>query len=161
MIYLKIFGGISLIISSFQLYKRAIRRENSKLEQLDAYMRLIQYIRNNIEYYLLPINKILDNCDNKIISKCLNAPPNLSISNLSQLYYSSDILFSDDIARIIEGFCTSFGNTYKNEQITMCEVVYKRLIEEKAKLLSETKNKNKVRFAISLAAPLLIIILLI
>ena len=66
MIIYKMIGSASVIISALVIYLEIQRYEKLKLKQINSYILLIEYIKNQIECFLLPIDTIILNCNKEI-----------------------------------------------------------------------------------------------
>ena len=157
----KILGGVSLLSASLFCYVGSIKKDKHKIEQIDAYIMLVEYIKDNVECYLLPIDRILDSCDKDIIKGCIGSSEYISTRSTSELYKVADIVLPRNISAEIERFCTRFGLSYKEEQVRMCSDLLRRLNDSKIEITNEATKSRKIKFALTITVPLFFILLFI
>ena len=160
MTVIKLCGAVSLFAASIICYFELAKREKDQIRQLDAYIKLIQYIKENVEYYLLPINSILRACESSVLREC-SGREDIDIKDLNDLYESSLLIVPDEAQKYISDFCASFGKAYKDDQVKLCGDYINKLTDIRDELINEVKNRRKIRFAVTMCAPLFLILLLI
>ncbi len=160
MIILKLCGGVSLFAASMICYSELAKRDKDIIRQLDAYIMLIQYIKENVKYYLLPINSILRSCESSVLREC-SGRGDIEVNDLNDLYERSVLFVPDEAQKYIRDFCTSFGRAYKDDQVKLCGEYINKLTDIRDELINEVKNRSKIRFAMTMCAPLFLILLLI
>lgn len=160
MIILKLCGAVSLFAASIICYSELTKRDKVQIRQLDAYIKLIQYIKENVECYLLPINSILRSCESSVLREC-SGWKDIEMKDLIDLYEGSVLFVPDEAQKYIRDFCTSFGRAYKDDQVKLCGDYINKLTNIRDELINEVKNRRKIRFAMTMCAPLFLILLLI
>ena len=148
---MKIVGCILIFLSSLlcsYYYEKGLKKKSENLEEIIC---LISFIKNKIEYFSIPINKILleYNTKNKLIQQLINSR-NLDSSN-----------FDKQTENEINTFISTIGNGYKKEEVALCDYNIKLFSQKLSKIKSENPNKIKVFRAISLFVGISIIILLV
>ena len=149
---MKILGSILILcacISSSLFYEK---KQKEKIEALINCCDFIKYIKSQIEFFLLPLDKIyLSYKDkNEYINKfiCGNYDENISI-------------FDKDDFEILKNFFSSIGKGMKKNEISLCEYVISELEKNIEKKKAEYPNKIKVFRIMALFFGFCIVILLI
>ncbi len=148
---MKIIGCALILISSIlcaYFYENGLKAKISKLEELIAF---ITYIKNKIEYFSVPINKIYEQYENK----------SDFINNLITNQSLEGVSFDKGTNNAINEFFCSLGNGYKKEQIALCEYNIGLFNEKVQALKTEYPSKTKVFRSMSLFTGISTIILLI
>ncbi|MBO5715138.1 MAG: hypothetical protein J6S23_01940 [Clostridia bacterium] len=161
MIISKLIGGVIITICSLKVYSEIQKFQKKRIKQINAFIELIEYIKNQIECFLLPIDTIINNCDADLLKDCGIQKGIKNCSSLKNLISSVTFYCDDEAIDIIWQFAENFGHNYSREQIIACEHYKNELIKIKdAELEKEVKNK-RVQLAIFLSISFSIIILLI
>ena len=118
--------------------------EKKKISRTAALISVISYIRNQIELYASPIEKILMSCRKELLSE-------LGVENdptsLSELFEESD----KECERILSDFERSFGKGYRSDQVKLCDSTVSELERVKRALEESYPSKKRTAFALSLA----------
>lgn len=160
MIIFKAIGGVSVVISAIIFYLEIQRYEKTKIDQLDAYISLIEYIKNQIQCYMLPIDRILYSCDKKILNRC-GMQEGTRIKNIEDILLNSNIYLDEECTDEIIRFSKGFGTSYKSEQINSCNICRDQLIRYREASKEKNKKDQKVNLSLCLCASLSIILFLI
>ena len=145
MITYKVLGACGVIACGLWFHCMRERYQNKKLGQLQAYIKLFAYVKNQIECYMLPMDKILIGCNKKILSDCGYTYPSVP-RTIEEILNRSVIYMDDYIKEKIEAFAKGFGNGYLNEQIKQCEGFIGELRECYDNLKSERKVSQLSHF---------------
>ena len=161
MILYKIAGVCAILTSGLIVYIESQKYENKKLNQLDAYITLIDYIKNQVECFLLPIDEIICKCDILLLNRCGITEGIEKVKTIEDIVAASELYIDQDALSLIDKFAKEYGRAYRAEQVRSC-VFYK---EELLKIYNNNKKSNdeqkKVRLAISLCVSFSIILILI
>jgi hypothetical protein len=141
-------------LCSFFMNQSAI----AKCEQIDAIIRFLRYVRNQVECYSLPSNEILALCDSALLERCgfYNC---FGEGSFEKLAYDCDI-YDVECARIVREFLCGFGKSYREEQIKECERYIAELEERRDRLFAELPKKKKVNSVLCIASALCVGIML-
>ena len=159
MLLYKFSGGMSLLISALLIYLQSRNYTHKKIKQIDAFISLIEYIKNQIECYMIPIDRILMTCSEDLISTCgldTNAHP----SNLIELMDLAVFYIDDQSIDVLYKFANDFGLAYKDEQIRACEQGIKELSKAKERISDKDSKDKKVHLAICLCVSFSLILIL-
>ncbi len=157
----KIFGSGSLILSALIMYLEMQRYEKLKLGQINSFILLIEYIKNQIECFLLPIDKILQGCSSDMIESCGIKADYKKAEKLQDLIDKTEFYCNNECIELIKQFAKDFGQGYMQEQLRLCDYYSGELIKEREKLKEKSIKERKLRLALCLCASLSLILLLI
>lgn len=148
---MKILGCALIFVSSLlcsYFYEKNIKKKIDTLEEL---VDLISLIKNKIEYFSEPINKIFLEYNTK----------NTFIKNLLESKETAVTYFDQEIQKQVSRFFSEIGNGYKKEQIALCDYNIQLLNNKLTKIKNEYPNKIKIFRSIALFVGISIIILLV
>lgn len=148
---MKILGCALIFVSSLlcsYFYEKNIKKKIDTLEEL---VDLISLIKNKIEYFSEPINKIFLEYNTK----------NTFIKNLLESKETAITYFDQEIQKQVSRFFSEIGNGYKKEQIALCDYNIQLLNNKLTKIKNEYPNKIKIFRSIALFVGISIIILLV
>lgn len=157
----KIVGSGSIIISAIVLYFEMQKFEKQKINQITAYILLIEYIKNQIECFLLPIDIIIHNCSKNIIDNCRINIDYTKVENLEELIMSAEFYCNAESIDLIKQFAKDFGQGYMQEQLRSCDYYRTELIKQRDHLKEKSTKEKKLRFALCLCASFSLILLLV
>ena len=157
----KIVGSGSIIISAIVLYFEMQKFEKQKINQITAYILLIEYIKNQIECFLLPIDIIIHNCSKNIIDNCGINIDHTKVENLEELIMSAEFYCNAESIDLIKQFAKDFGQGYMQEQLRSCDYYRTELIKQRDHLKEKSTKEKKLRFALCLCASFSLILLLV
>ncbi len=161
MLLYKLIGSVGIVASALIMYFEMQKYEKLKLNQINAFVLLIEYIKNQIECYLLPIDAIIHNCDIELIRACGINQNNQNAKNLDDLI-SSIIFYCDkESADIIKQFAHDFGQSYIGEQLRFCDYYKNELLKQRDKIKEKGLKEQKVKLVLCLCASFSLILLLI
>ena len=132
---------------------------SANCEQVEALIRFIRYVRNQVDFYALPASEILKNCDEELFLGCglYNVPKELSFETLA----SECNIYDKECERIARDFFCGFGRCYREEQVRECERCIAMLEERRSVLFEQLPKKKKVNNTVCIASALCVGILLI
>lgn len=157
MLLFKLIGAILLGLSggmiAYELNKNATRA----LLQTEAFCRLLNHIRSQVECFALPIVDILSTADIELLRECgytgKDAP-----TSLSKLYEGTHWRDSRT-EMIIRRFSDEFGKSYRAEQVGRCSYYLSLLEERKRTAERELPAKKKLYLTLCTSASLAVLIL--
>ena len=131
---------------------------SAKCEQVEALIKFLRYIRNQVDFYALPASEILEDCENELFLGCglYNIPKELSFEKLAD---ECDI-YDKESEKIVKEFFCGFGRCYREEQIRECERCIASLEERRAELFMQLPKKKKINNTLCIASALCLGILL-
>ena len=156
----KFVGAGSILMSALLMYFEMQSYQKKRANQLDAFLSLIEYVKNQVECYMLPIDAIILSCDKKLLERC-GVDIAREYKTLEEMIEHTDFYLENDALKIILEFVKDFGVRYRSEQIISCKRYYDLLIKEREKLKEKNTKERKVRLALCLSISFSIILLLI
>jgi hypothetical protein len=101
MIIYKLIGSAGLVASGIWFYFIREKFQKRKELQFSAYIKLISYIKNQIECYMLPIDAIIAECDIELLSECgsVNRASTLVDFLDNSTFYIDEDVYYEDIKR--------------------------------------------------------------
>ena len=158
MIIYKLIGSAGLVASGIWFY--FIREKFQKIKELQfsAYIKLISYIKNQIECYMLPIDTIIAECDIELLSECGSVS---RASTLVDFLDNSTFYIDEDVIRLLYDFAEDFGLKYYNEQIKTCDRYINELNKSREVYLNQRAKDKKLSLAICLSISFSLILILI
>lgn len=128
--------------------------------QLSGYIDLLQYIKQSIECYLLPIDRIIASLDKDILIRCgINREGDYN--GLAQLINNANFYIDSESIAILISFANNFGNSYSKDQIELCSRTIDKLQMQLEKLKNKAEKENKIRLTLSVSISASIVLLLI
>ena len=161
MILYKIVGSGSIIVSALIVYLEIQKYEKLKIKQVDSYISFIEYIKNQIECFLLPIDVIIHNCNEDIIKACGIKADYKKAEKLDDLLQTAVFYCDEDCINLIKQFSSDFGQGYMKAQLHSCDYYRAELIKQRDKLKEKSTKDKKLRFTLCLCSAFSLIILLI
>ena len=161
MIIYKVIGGGSIIVSALIVYLELQRYESIKERQINSFILLIEYIKNQIECFLLPIDVVIRNCNEELIKNCGINIDYKNLKTLEALISSADFYCNGECIDIIKQFSKDFGQGYLGEQLRLCDYYRGELIKQRDKLKEKGAKDKKLKLALCLSASFSLILLLI
>lgn len=164
MIFLKLIGCAILIFSGVAGGFFLNRQANLGIVQSRAMMTLIGYIKNSIECFSKPLPRILHEIKNDralegIFEECGYAEGVYPLA-LSELCGDRNV-YSKEADEVFSSFLRDFGQSYRDEQVKLCESVEKKLEEILKKSKDELLSKKKLNLSLCVSGSLIAVILFI
>ena len=145
---LKLAGGAAVMISCAMASSYAVSVEKRKIEQLETFISLIKHVRNQIDCYSMPVEKIL--AMGSEFLKRLGVED--GTSDFSRLLSECKIECGEDCKKILYTFSENLGKGYREHQVKMCDGTLSELEDIRKRLLAAYPSKKKIAFALCFAA---------
>jgi hypothetical protein len=154
---IKLGGGLFLVLSGVVSALSLCRYCRRRLDTLDGFISLIQYIKGQVECYARPIGDILDTLPPEILRDC-NCP--VGATSLDELIEESRIYLDRDTLRLLTAFSGEFGSIFREEQTRRCEHYVARLRERRELIASRISGEMRSGAAMCIGLSLCLLILL-
>lgn len=154
---LKLFGSLCLLMAGTLAAHTCARYEKQKLSVLDAWITLIDTIREEIDCYLLPLDDILASIDRTLILDCMCAK---TAPSLEDLLRSSLLYLEPEAKRLISSFVREIGKSNREEQVRRCSYYVTGLQNVRERMKGELSGKIRVGSTLSLGIAAAVTILL-
>lgn len=155
---LRVIGGGFIVASCIAMYHCFKYAERERIETIKAFSVLVKYIRDKIELYSMPIDKILESCRESIVSR-LGVEG--KVSSVGELLSGCGAEWGEECDRILKDFAESFGKSYREQQITLCEITASALDEQRKRMEKEYSARRKTVAALLAAVGGMIFIALL
>jgi len=129
------------------------------LEITEGAIKLLRYIRTQIDCYSKPIEKILSECPREIYLECgyiKNDTPR-TLSEIVTAMSRSD----SGVYKVMSEFCAEFGKSYRAEQVKLCDRYIEELSEMRASASQVLPMRKKLNSTLCISGAAAIVILLI
>lgn len=160
MLIYRMLGGVCLVSSGLWVYFIRDKFQKRKCIQLDAYINLLKYIKNQVECYMKPIDSILSSCSCELLSLCGISSLG-SMSSLEQMLENTSFYIDDDAIDVLYRFSKDYGKGYLDEQIKSCEKYTKELEELRTVYYEKRRKDKKLSLAISISISLSLFLILL
>ncbi len=139
---IKTVGIILLIVGGFLLTASLNKRSADKLANIEAWIDLLSYIKNQVDLFSLPISELLHSCKTEQLRACgyrqCRKP-----TDISDLIANTDHC-DEDVKRIIESFAKDFGKSYRSEEVKRCEFYISELDRHRKIMKEQLPTKKKL-----------------
>lgn len=163
MIIYKILGGVLIVASSITVCVQGHRYEARRLSQIKAYIDLLGYVKNQIECYLQPIDRIVAWADPALLRRCgIDVDAQRNANCVGGALLAPDMIYGGScLCESLERFLREFGASYSEEQVRSCERYIAELSEEYKKLKEKQRGEARLRLTILVSASLSLVLMLI
>ena len=155
----KLLGACGVAISGLVFVKETLAYDKLKISQADAYIGLIEYIKNQVECYNIPIDKIIESSDRDNLNKC--GALNTGYKTVADVVNAANMYIDEEIVDILMKFANEFGTVYRDEQLKMCNYHINELREYRKKTDEKISKERKMHFGLSVCFAASLILLLI
>ncbi len=134
-----------------------VQKERKELAVLEAWITLLQEIRNQIDCFSLPLNHILSHADRAVLStlECDRQNP-----TLEQLFHTSEGFLDEESKKLLGALIGELGTSYRQEQVKRCDHYLKLLGAHCDKIKQTLPMRRKMLVTLHLCAGLGAVILL-
>ena len=141
---IKLLGALLILGSGGCAALLSVRHQHSKIYVLEAWIDLIRHIRGQIDCYLTPLEDILACADLRRLHACIGG----TSRDLRELLQDSLPLLDGEGRRLLSGFVSEVGGSYREEQVKRCEHYLGELQIQRNDLAAELPAKSKVSVAL-------------
>lgn len=153
---IKLIGSVFLLSAGALAAHTTAGYEKQRLAVLDAWITLIDYIRVQIDCYLLPLSEILAEADKSLFRACMCPSPS---PTPEELYQSSLLYLSPDARRLISSFVREIGKSNREEQVRRCAYYVAGLENVRSRIAEELQGRIRVGCTLSLSTAMALTIL--
>lgn len=147
MIILKLLGAALILAVGVLCAFLSVRYEKKRICILDGWIDLIQYIRAKIDCYLMPIGEILTSTDRPLRTLCeLDGAQ----SDLAAILRASRAFLDGETLRLLNGFVSEIGTTYREEQLRRCDYYLLALRMQRERCSAELPTKKRISVSLCL-----------
>lgn len=157
MLAYKLLGGGLVILCGYAFGRGACLRQEHKLDRLEAIISLINHIRDMIDRYLMPLDRILAECDREMLDACGFSGDCYS---LEELFESAKYLDAE-IYDALRSFAAELGRGWRESQVKLCDRCLSILAREHERLSSDLPRARRAVMTLSMSLSAGITILLL
>ncbi len=138
--------GASMVFASAAFYvEKILSSDKKRIDNLDAVIDLIAYIKNQIDLYATPLEKIYKSIDrDKLKRLCLDSPP----KEFFEIVENKELTFDDETTRELSEFSSSLGKGYRDMQLKLCDRTLASLNNKKKALADAFPSRKKTVLAL-------------
>lgn len=159
MIFYRILGALMVACSGIFAAHSLNAAAKAALEQSEAVISFLRFVRVQVDCFALPIASILSRCEKELLKKMGHAgenPPEC----LEELI-SGCTVYDGEAFRMFGQYAEEFGKSYREEQIGICDYYLELLGEHRQKLAVTLPPKKKINSALCISSALAVVILLL
>ena len=151
--------GASMVLAAAAFYaEKILSSDKKRIDQLDAVIDLISCIKNQIDLYAMPLEKIYKSVDrDKLKRLCLDSPP----KDFLEIVDNKEFIFDDETRRELYEFSSALGRGYREAQIKLCERTLAQLRNKKKALTDAFPSRKKTVMALCIGVGGVVLIALI
>ncbi len=158
----KILGSTLILAASLIFYFEKRTSDMKVIRQVEAYLKLLIHIKNKVDAYGMPIEKVIQCCDPDTIKNCgLSYIQNNGYVPLYSRIENADISLDPTTKKIILDFASEFGGAYATNQLKVCDNYIEQL-RTRIVDIKEMQGKNaNVQLALSLCITFSLVLILL
>jgi len=157
MVFYKVLGGGLIILCGYICGRSVCQREERKLRQVDGLIALVSHIRDMIDRYLMPIDRILRECDGELLSACGFSDEHDSFFEM----IDGAVFFDDGICAEMQSFAEELGRGWRESQLKLCDRCLSSLVRERDRLSADLPRSRRATMTLAIAVSAGITILLL
>ena len=140
---LKLIGGMLLLAACFGVSHYFSVIEKKRMERVRDLIHLIRYIKDKVDCYSMPIDKIFDACGGDIL---LKLGIEEKVRDLSELFGKLENTCDSKSEKILYELAGNFGKGYREHQMRLCDIAVSAL-ERHLGVLESTYPMRKKRLS--------------
>lgn len=157
------YSAIILLLSvSFYIAFNIKKKGKNKLKVLSSLVRLIEYIKEQIEYFCTPTEEIFRHYDDSTLAEFGLMP----ILDTDDMIKKLDKLLADNLLdtenrELLLSFCKKLGRCTQDEQIANCEYTLSRLCKSLEETIARLPKKTGVYSALTVVCGFMAAVILL
>ena len=154
---IKFLGSALLVLGGFLLARSLNSRAAKYLAVTDGWIRLIRYVKLQVECFSLPVSDIMSNVELSAFKECGYRRDILpkDMSELLEFCVGIEV----ESKKILTDFTTEFGRCYRAEQVKRCEYYIAALEERRDTMARQLPSKKKLNYTLCVAICLAAVII--
>lgn len=149
----KLIGAVVLVFAATLASLILISREKKRISDIDAYLKLTEFIKFRIEHYGQPLHEILKAADSRLVLACLGSDRDTPLSEKNSLCGKELEAVNELFGRL--------GHGYKNDEINACRSCIDLLSAALEGAREDYPKKRKLVLTLSFSAVLAVIIIML
>ena len=157
MLFYKLLGGGLIILCGYICGRSICQREERKLRQIDGLIDFVSCIRDKIDRYLMPIDRILKECDRDVLYVCGFSG---EAENLCEMVDGA-VFFDESIRGEMQSFAEELGRGWRESQLKLCDRSLGALRRERDRLSADLPRSQRAAMTLAMSVSAGITILLL
>lgn len=155
---LKLIGGTLVLIACFGVSHYFSSIEKKRMERVRDLIYLVRYIKDKVDCYSMPIDKILEACSGDLLLRLGIEEKVRDLSELSEKLEKTCDSRSKEILYELSG---DFGKGYREHQMRLCDIAISALERHLGSLESTypVRKKRRATLCFSIGGMILIALL--
>ena len=148
---IKLIGVLLVAICCGGICFEARRRDAERLARVDGFLRLLAFIRSEIDCFLTPQSRIFSKCDVRMLYDCGRQggePPRDFSGLLSSVRGGLDPRVREQLML----FSSSLGKSFREEQLRSCDGCIEALRKLHEELEAELPRKRRASLSLGICA---------
>ena len=155
----KIFGVLLLLGCGVLSGVLLVSFERRKCRQAQGFVALLRYVRLQVECFSLPVARILEHCDGRILMDC--GAEVGSLGDLSALLTDTRLYLPEEFCRLLADFGGQFGGCYRAEQLRCCDYYLERMIPLCDRMRGELPKRERMALILPMAVAAILVLTLL
>lgn len=147
----KLIGVLMVALCCGGICFEARRRDAERLARIDGFLRLLAFIRSEIDCFLTPQSRIFSKCDVRMLYDCGwqgGEPPRDFSGLLSSVRGGLDPRVREQLML----FSSSLGKSFREEQLRSCDGCIEALRKLHGELEAELPRKRRASLSLGICA---------
>lgn len=153
----KVFGSALVVASSAWIAFRINAEEDRKLQRIESYIELMNFIMNSIDCFCIPVGDILHDADSELLLRC-GYEKKEKPRSAEDMLFGGDAFGDEELLQIMQRFWSSVGRSYRNEEVARCRMAIEELKALFSKRRDERTKKKRTVPALCICSALGIVI---
>lgn len=156
--FVKWMGLLLLLLCGMGTGWTLLRYERRRYLQAEGYLTLLRTVRLDIECFSMPVDRILGQCDPKLLADCGVARP---AADMDTLLHEARLCLPAEFCRLLWDFSARLGGSYREEQLRCCDYYLARLTPFCDKMRAELPKREKTAFFLPVAVAAVLALMLL
>ena len=159
MLYFKTLGVLLLLGTGLGIGTALVAFERRRCRQAEGFLQLLRYVRVQIECYALPVGRILNGCEGRILADC--GVESEKTPDFAALLRGTRLYLPEEMCRLLWEFGRQLGGSHREDQLRSCDYYLERWIPWCDRLRAELPKREKMMLLLPMAFAAMLVLLLI
>lgn len=135
-----------------------LRYERRRYLQAEGFLTLLRTVRLDIDCFSMPVDRILRQCEPKLLSDCGAPGP---APDMETLLRGARLCLPAEFCRLLWDFAARLGGSYREEQLRCCDYYLARLTPLCDRMRAELPKREKTALLLPVAMAALLALMLL
>lgn len=135
-----------------------LRFERRRYLQAEGFLALLRTVRLDIDCFSMPVERILRQCDPKLLADCGATD---AAEDMATLLRQARLYLPEEFCRLLWDFSAQLGGGYREEQLRCCDYYLARLTPFCDKMRSELPKREKMALLLPTAVAAVLALMLL